>query len=174
VKIRSPNPLFADAQTLADGLRNAANAVQRIRLDADQEIEREVDKLNLLLERFETANNNVFQGTQAGRDVSSHLDDRDSLLKQITEIIGVTPITRDGNDMALYTSDGTTLFETVARPVTFDNSAGFSASIQGNAIYRGWSSVACRSGVNLHREGIVAGTLADPRRHRTKTPDPAR
>lgn len=40
---------------------------------------------------------------------------RDALLKQISSIIGVTTMTRDNNHMALYTSDGTTLFETTAR-----------------------------------------------------------
>jgi flagellar hook-associated protein 1 FlgK len=149
----------ADAQTLADGFRNAANAVQRIRLDADQEIEREVDKLNLLLERFETANNNVFQGTEAGRDVSAHLDDRDSLLKQIAQIVGVTPITRSGNDMALYTRDGTTLFETSPRPVTFDTSTGFSASIQGNPIYIDGVPLAAGQGATSTANGSLQGLL---------------
>lgn len=150
---------IADAQILAAGLRDGSAAIQRIRLDADQEIRREVDKLNELLSRFETANNNVYQGTQASRDVSAHLDDRDSLLKQITEIIGVTPITRNGNDMALYTSDGTTLFETVARPVSFDSSTGFSASIQGNSIYVDGVPLAAGQGSTSTAKGSLQGLL---------------
>lgn len=125
----------ADANTVAIGLRDASAAVQSIRLETDQEIGRQVHTLNELLARFETNNNNVYRGTQTGRDVSADLDERDSLLKQITAIVGVTSVTHTGNDMSLYTNDGTTLFETVARPVTFENSAGFSASIEGNAIY---------------------------------------
>jgi flagellar hook-associated protein 1 FlgK len=126
---------IADAGTLASGLRDASAAVQTVRLDVDQEIDRQINTLNELLGRFETANNGVLRGTQSGRDVSAELDQRDALLKQITAIVGVTPVTRTGNDMALYTSDGTTLFETVPRPVTFEVSAGFSALIQGNRIY---------------------------------------
>ena len=125
----------ADANTVAIGLRDASAAVQSIRLETDQEIGRQVHTLNELLARFETNNNNVYRGTQTGRDVSADLDERDSLLKQITAIVGVTSVTHSGNGMSLYTNDGTTLFETVARPVTFENSAGFSASIEGNAIY---------------------------------------
>lgn len=150
---------IADAQILAAGLRDGSAAVQRVRLDADQEIQREVDNLNELLSRFETANNNVYQGTQARRDVSAHLDDRDSLLKQISQIIGVTPITRSGNDMALYTSDGTTLFETVARPVTFDSSAGFSATIQGNGVYVDGVPLPAGQGSSSTAKGTIQGLL---------------
>jgi flagellar hook-associated protein 1 FlgK len=55
------------------------------------------------------------------------------LLKQIAQIVGVTPITRSGNDMALYTRDGTTLFETSRGLSTFDTSTGFSATMTGQS-----------------------------------------
>lgn len=126
---------IADANTLASGLRDASASVQTIRLDSDQEIGRQVNKLNDLLEQFEVANTGVMRGTQAGLDVSAELDQRDSLLKQITEIVGVTSVTRTSNDMALYTTGGATLFETVPRPVTFEPAAGFSATLQGNRVY---------------------------------------
>jgi flagellar hook-associated protein 1 FlgK len=37
--------------------------------------------------------------------------------------------------MALYTSDGTTLFETTARNVTFEATSTFVAGTEGNAVY---------------------------------------
>lgn len=125
----------ADANTVAIGLRDASAAVQNVRLQADQEIAREVHTLNELLARFEVNNREIVRGTYIDNDMSAELDEREALLKQITAIIGVTPVVRSGNDMALYTNDGTTMFETVARSVTFDTSSGFSATIQGNAIY---------------------------------------
>jgi len=125
----------ADAATVANGIRDASAAVQEARLQSDQEIDRQVNTLNELLARFEVANTAVYRGTRSGVDVSANLDERDSLLKQISSIIGITAVTRDGNDLALYTADGTTLFETLARPVTFDASAGFSAGALGNSIY---------------------------------------
>ena len=125
----------ADANTLAIGLRDASASVQNVRLQTDQEISRQVHTLNELLSSFETNNKAVYSGTQTGKDVSAELDERDSLIKKISEIIGVTTVSRSGNDMAIYTSDGITLFETVARPVTFEASSGFAAGIEGKSIY---------------------------------------
>ena len=125
----------ADANTVAIGLRDASAAVQDARFKADQEISRQVHTLNQLLADFETSNKAVYSGTQTGKDVSAELDQRDSILKKISEIIGVTTVSRTGNDMAIYTNDGTTLFETVARPVTFQASSGFAAGISGNSIF---------------------------------------
>lgn len=146
---------IADADTLASGIRDASAAVQTIRLDVDQEMERQVNSLNELLARFETANKGVYSGTQAGRDVSAELDERDSLLKQISSIIGVTTNTRAGNDMALYTTDGTTLFETSARSVTFVPSSGFSAVMQGNRVYVDGVPLPVGQGANTTARGSL-------------------
>ena len=126
---------IADAVTVANGLNEASKSVQSVRFEADKAIGQQVQSLNELLARFETSNNRIYSGTQTGKDVSAELDERDSLIKQISSIIGVTQVTRSGNDMALYTSDGITLFETIARPVEFDTSSGFSASLSGNQVF---------------------------------------
>jgi len=146
---------IADAVTVANGLNDASQAVQTVRYEADKEIGRQVATLNELLERFETNNNRVFSGTQTGKDVNAELDERESLLKQISSIIGVTQVTRTGNDMALYTSDGVTLFETVARPVEFQTSSGFSASLQGNQIFVDGVPMASGQGANTTGRGSL-------------------
>ncbi|MCY0093531.1 flagellar hook-associated protein FlgK [Hoeflea ulvae] len=149
----------ADATTVALGLRDASAAVQNVRLGADQEIGRQVHTLNELLSQFEEANTNVYRGTQLGKDVSADLDQRDSVLKKISEIIGVTSVTRSGNDVALYTNDGTTLFETVARPVTFEASPGFAAGIEGNAIYVDGVPLAAGQGATTTARGSLQGLM---------------
>ena len=70
----------ADANTVAIGLRDASAAVQDVRLQADQEIARQVHTLNELLANFETNNKAVYSGTQTGKAVSAELDERDSIL----------------------------------------------------------------------------------------------
>ena len=146
---------IADAITVANGLQEASKAVQTVRYEADKEIGQQVNTLNELLARFETNNNKVFSGTQTGKDVSAELDERDALLKQISSIIGVTQITRSGNDMALYTSDGVTLFETVARPVEFETSSGFSAALQGKQIFVDGVPLAAGQGANTTGRGSL-------------------
>lgn len=150
---------IADAATVANGIREASVAVQETRLQTDQEISRQVHTLNELLARFEVANTNVYRGTRTGVDVSADLDERDSVLKQISSIVGVTTVTRDGDDMALYTADGTTLFETVARPVTFNASAGFSAGSLGNNIYIDGAPLVSGEGATTSARGSLQALL---------------
>lgn len=125
---------ISEAIILADGIRETSTAVQKQRLEADAEIGRQVERLNGLLADFETANNNVKKATQAGGDPSDALDQRERLLGEISKIVGVTAITRADNDVSLYTTSGTTLFETIPRDVTFVRTNGFDATISGNSV----------------------------------------
>lgn len=123
------------AQDLATSLNAAAKAVQQVRGDADADIASAVGRLNGLLASFETLNKAVVQGTIAGADVTDALDQRDSLLAQISEEMGVSVVRRANNDMAIYTDSGATLFETTARAVTFKPTSVFTAGATGNAVY---------------------------------------
>ncbi|WP_454848208.1 flagellar hook-associated protein FlgK [Rhizobium binxianense] len=123
------------AQDVATSLNNASRSVQQLRTDADKQIKQQVDDLNNLLKQFETANNAVKAATASGTDPSSALDEREKVLKQISQIVGVTTATRDNNDMVLYTSDSTVLFETIPRTVTFESTSSYTASTVGKKIY---------------------------------------
>ena len=116
------------------GIRQASVDLQKLRLETDNEISRQVDDLNNLLAEFELANNDVRQSTRSGVDASDALDMRDLILKSISEIVGVTTVTRAYNDVAIYTKEGATLFETVPRDVTFARTSGFDAATTGNEI----------------------------------------
>src|SRR5690606_29305795 len=75
------------------------------------------------------------QGTAVGRDVNDALDQRDAILKKISEFLPVSAIERGNGDMMLVTKSGATLFETNPREVTFTPVAGFSPGSTGNPIY---------------------------------------
>lgn len=124
----------ADAILLADGIRQSSIDLQKMRLQTDTEISRQVEDLNKLLGEFEVVNNDVRNATRSGQDASDALDTRDGILKSISEIIGVTVVKRPNNDIALYTKEGATLFETVPRDVTFARTNGFEANTVGNAV----------------------------------------
>lgn len=123
------------AQDVARSLNNASRSVQQLRTDADKQVKLQVDDLNNLLKQFEKANNAVKAATAGGTDPSSALDEREKVLKQISQIVGVTTATRDNNDMVLYTSDSTVLFETIPRTVTFEPTSSYTASTVGKKIY---------------------------------------
>lgn len=147
------------ARTLAHSLNQGTTAVQAARREADQNIAGAVDDLNGMLADFQDANGEIVSGTRAGRDVSDALDRRDALLKKISELVPVSTIKRANNDMVLTTSDGAVLFETVARPVTFEATTAFAAGTGGNAVFIDGTALTPGSGGNTSAKGSIAAQL---------------
>ncbi|MFT3988557.1 flagellar hook-associated protein FlgK [Aestuariivirga sp.] len=120
------------AQTVVDGLHSASAVVSKVRQDADDGIGAAVTRINSLLQQFKTANDAVVQGT--GNDLTDALDQRDSILKQLSDEIGIRTITRSNNDIAIYTDSGVTLFETTPRSVAFEATQPLLPGVTGKAV----------------------------------------
>lgn len=151
--------VVANAVDVANSLNSATASVQQLRAEADADIATAVTELNRLLSEFKTYNDKIKAGTAAGQDVNDALDQRDKLLSQISEIVGVTVNVRANNDMALYTSDGTTLFETVPRTVTFTSTTSYAATTTGNQIYIDGVALNPGSGGNTSGQGTLSALL---------------
>ena len=149
----------SSAADLAKSLNKTSAAVQEVRYDADKEIDASVKKLNGLLAEFEKANGAVQGATASGADASDALDQRDKLLRQISEVVGISTVTRANNDTVIYTSDGTVLFENTARSVTFQATPGFGATTAGNAIYVDGVALKAGKGADTSGEGKLASLL---------------
>lgn len=147
------------ARQVVRTLNDGSEAIQRFRTDADREIAGTVDDLNKLLADFEQANKAIIAGTRTGRDVNDSLDQRDAILKKISEIVPVSTFTRGDNDMVITTADGNTLFETVPRVVSFSPSPGYSAGMAGNKIYIDGVPVQPGTGANTDAAGKLAGLV---------------
>ncbi|BCH30948.1 flagellar hook protein FlgK [Mesorhizobium sp. L-8-10] len=147
------------ARQLAKALNEGSAAIQQTRAQLDKDIKTSVASLNDLLGRFEQANKAVMHATQAGNDASDALDQRDALLKQISEIVPISTITRGNNDMVVTTASGVTLFEAVPRKVTFEPIPSYSATTSGNAIYVDGVPLVAGSGANTDAAGSLAAML---------------
>jgi flagellar hook-associated protein 1 FlgK len=147
------------ATDLATSLSSSSKELQAMRTRADKEIVLQVDKLNSLLAKFEEANTAVKVASATKEDPSSALDERETLLKEISSIVGVSAVTRENNDVVLYTSDGTTLFEVVPRKVTFAPNVGYDATIKGNSIFIDGVALKPGTGNNTTASGSLAGLL---------------
>ncbi|ANH02875.1 MULTISPECIES: flagellar hook-associated protein FlgK [Shinella] len=151
--------VVSDAIDVANSLNSTSNALQKLRAEADADINTAVVELNRLLKEFKTYNDKVRQGTAAGTDVNDALDQRDKLLTGISAIIGVTTVNRTNNDLALYTSDGTVLFETVPRTVSFQPSTTFTAAVDGNQVLIDGVPVQAGAGGNTSAQGSIPALL---------------
>ncbi|MBD8553449.1 flagellar hook-associated protein FlgK [Rhizobium sp. CFBP 8762] len=149
----------ASSVDVANSLNVTANGIQEIRQNADQEIASTVEDLNTLLHEFEAANNTIVRETATGGDPLDALDERDRVLKQIAEIVGVSTATRAGNDMVLFTNDGSVLFEAAPRAITFTPSSSLPAGIVGQSVLVDGVPLTAGIGPNTTGQGKLAGLL---------------
>jgi flagellar hook-associated protein 1 FlgK len=150
----------AAAQNLADSLNVATGAVQDVRAKADAGVADSVTRINTLLSRFETLNTEIVKGTRIGADVTDYLDQRDGVLASLSEEVGIRTITRDNDDMAVFTDSGVTLFDAKARAVTFNSTQLYSAGTTGNAVYVDGVPITGTTGSMLVGSGRLVGLTA--------------
>lgn len=147
------------ARQVVHVLNAGSDAIQSFRSDTDRSILGAVGELNGLLADFQKANDEIVAGTRTGRDVNDALDQRDALLKKISEFVPVSAIRRSDNDLMLVTTSGATLFETVPREVTFAPSTGFSPGSTGNGVYVDGVLMAAGVGGNTSAGGKLSAML---------------
>jgi flagellar hook-associated protein 1 FlgK len=147
------------ARQLVRNLNDGTQAIQSFRTDMDNQISQAVADLNNLLKSFDQANRTIVAGNQTGADVSDAEDQRDGLLKQISQYVSVSAIKRDNGDMMLVTSDGATLYETVPRTVTFEPVAGYNATTTGNVIKVDGVPLSAGTGGNTSASGRLAAMV---------------
>lgn len=147
------------AQQVVRSLNDGAQAIQDFRTRTDGEIATAVAELNSLLARFQDANREVVNGTRAGADVSDALDQRDAILKKIAEYVPVSTFLRGDNDMVITTGDGTMLFETVPRTISFVPSLGYQAGDLGSAIHIDNVPLAAGPANGAEANGKLSGML---------------
>ncbi|NHT74308.1 flagellar hook-associated protein 1 FlgK [Rhizobium sp. PP-F2F-G38] len=117
----------ADARDVANALNSASTVVDQVKATTDKEIGEQVVQLNEYLSAFEKVNYTVIGMLANGKDASDALDKRDSLLKSIAGIVGISTTMRQSMDTVIYTSDGSVLFETSARKVELVGKDGSSS-----------------------------------------------
>jgi flagellar hook-associated protein 1 FlgK len=147
------------ARQAVRSLNDGTTAIQAFRTDMDSQISNAVGQLNDLLVQFEGANKAIISGTRSGTDVSDALDKRDALLKKIAEYVPISTYTRGDNDMVVTTTDGTMLFETVPRSVSFTPSPGYGPTTTGATVYIDNVPISSGSGGISEATGKLAGFL---------------
>ena len=144
------------AGDLANSLNSATQTVQQVRVQADADIASSVSRVNDLLAQFQAVNDRIKLGTSAGADVTDDLDQRDQILTSISEEIGVRTVTRGNNDMAIYTDNGLTLFDTRPRTVSFSPTLIYQPSTQGGSVVVDGVAVTGDTGLT----GSISGRIA--------------
>src|SRR3954451_5324810 len=156
------------AKDMATALNQATLTVQSAREGADADMQTSVQNINRLLSQFQTVNTAIVKGTISGDDITDYLDQRDSIVSQMSQEVGVSMSLRPNGDAALYTDSGVVLFDKIARTVSFAPTNAYTAGTTGNAVYIDGVPVTGANSAMPLKSGKLAG-LAQLRDNDTVT-----
>jgi flagellar hook-associated protein 1 FlgK len=119
--------VLTDAQIMATRLNQTAESVQGLRADAERAIGDAVDSLNSMLQRLETVNTQIASAAARPGFSSDLFDQRDQLLSDMSQLLDITVIEREGGTVGVFTMGGATLFNGQAAQLGFDERGFISA-----------------------------------------------
>lgn len=111
----------AATKTVATKLNTISDSIQQTRLDADKSIDAQVNRLNEALLQTEDLNKAITRSIASGIDASSLIDQRQLIIDEISSIVPVQTVPREGSQVALYTTGGLALLDRTAVEVGFSS-----------------------------------------------------
>jgi flagellar hook-associated protein 1 len=122
------------ARTLAGRLKEASSEVSSVRSEADTAMASTIERINNLLAQFKVVNDGVVRGQGTAAELAETLDQRDAILKQLSEDLGIRTAVRPNNDILIYAEGGSVLFESSPRLVSFAETQPLAAGAMGSAV----------------------------------------
>ncbi|RCL02522.1 MAG: flagellar hook-associated protein 1 FlgK [Candidatus Tokpelaia sp. JSC188] len=122
------------ARDLVESLNRGSREVEKLRSDVDADIKTSVDHINDLLKQFNDLEQQIVKATADGRDAYDYMDQRDGILKDLSQEIGINTVTHSDGTMTIYGMDGSTLYDKTPRDVTFEPSMVLPAGVVGGGV----------------------------------------
>jgi flagellar hook-associated protein 1 FlgK len=126
--------VLESAKNVARKLNDASAEIRAIREDADKAMAGSAEKINNLLAQFKVLNDSVVRGQGTPDELLDALDQRDSVLKMLSEEIGIRTVIRPNNDVLIYAQGGAVLFEASPRQVSFVPADNLEPGAIGNSL----------------------------------------
>jgi flagellar hook-associated protein 1 len=122
------------ARDVVNKLNEVSSEILDVRSQADAAMAQSVARIGTLLAQFKIANDTVVRGSGTATELTDSLDQRDSILKLLSEELGIRTATRPNNDVLIYAEGGAVLFEGSPRSITFSATLGYSPDTIGNQV----------------------------------------
>ena len=103
--------MVSQAAALAGGLNRAAEAAQTVQEDARGRLQTSVDAVNTSLQRISELNGKIATLETRGGDAGDLRDERDRLLDQVSQEIGIRTYSREDGQTVVMTRNGQTLLD---------------------------------------------------------------
>lgn len=104
--------LLTNAQTITSRLNSIATEIQKYRGDADLNIKEDIDEINNNLKTLDDINEKIVKYKVMGYDGVADLEDqRDQILRSLSEKIDISYFKRENGSMVVQTTSGITLLD---------------------------------------------------------------
>jgi flagellar hook-associated protein 1 FlgK len=117
------------ANLLAERIRTTAVDIQRLRLQADLEIQTAVTEVNADLNQILELNLRIAESLALGQPVADLQDQRDLAINRVSEQMGVEYFTRSTGEVVLFTSNGRSLVDRTVTPLSHTPASAYSAQL---------------------------------------------
>lgn len=108
---------ISDARTLAARLNSTAQQISTVRAEAHSGVQSSVSTIKTLLSELTQVDKSIREGKAGTESYLDGLDKRDSILRQLSQEIGLRTVSKSDGGVAVYTDGGITLFDVVPRQV---------------------------------------------------------
>lgn len=122
--------VVSTAQLLAQQLNSMSDGIQGLRGDAELGISDAVTKANEAMSQIAKLNKELAASSQNDTATASMLDQRDSYIDKLSQLMDVNVVPIDNNQVAVYTNSGIQLVGTQASQISFEAQGTMSAAAQ--------------------------------------------
>ncbi|AQX18599.1 MULTISPECIES: flagellar hook-associated protein FlgK [unclassified Bartonella] len=147
------------ARDLAKGLNAGSREIEKSYNDVNSDIQDSVDYINDLLQKFHELDQLVARERNANRDDSVYMDQRDAILKELSQEIGINTVNHSDGTMSIYGMDGSTLYDKMPRTVSFQFSTSLPSGISGKQIFIDGVPLGHSSFIDPNGGGNLGGLL---------------
>jgi flagellar hook-associated protein 1 FlgK len=164
----SESEVVSTGQTLAEEMNSEAQQLQTLGTQASNTASDQVTTLNSSLTALAKVNQQLSADPNAATDDPNLLDQRDSLVSNISGIVGINVVTHNDGSVALYTKQGTVLVDKTASQYQWNDPTG-----SGTSGYISLSGQTSSSpGMNAGFSGGTLGATLDFLNPSTTSSDP--
>ena len=125
--------VISAAQLLTQQLNQTSDNIQALRGSAELGISDAVAKANEAMSQIATLNEKLAGSNQADSATAAMLDQRDSYIDQLSQLIDINVVKTGENQVSIFTNSGVQLVGTKASQISFDLQGTMTASAQWSA-----------------------------------------
>ncbi|HEY2782922.1 MAG TPA: flagellar hook-associated protein FlgK [Steroidobacteraceae bacterium] len=104
----SRQALIGQAQSVSSGFQNASGELSSLNTDVNSRITADVTQINSIAKAISTLNNQIVTGTaqQGGQQPNELLDQRDQLVSNLSQLVGITTTTDTNGALNVFVGNG--------------------------------------------------------------------